>query len=285
MSESFKYDAFIAYARADTQYARQLYALLIALGHKVFLDTESLIGGDPWSDKIREAQHDSLLTLILISDRVDSAYFQKNEILEAIEIARKDQRRRVIPLYLSPARSTAIRSPLRPLQGIFWDDDSSLLNVAQKLKSALSLSKRQCEWLPIVRDTIIIVTGCAALPELLDRPFAYELKTSIDYFGNSIPRTFLRSIVMGDIFFLDHSKIEGHPNVITIGSPGMNAVTARIDPQSQLVRKSPGARWEIKRDGQRWALFGDRAEDTYDAVSSFKDKDLPGVLGEVWAQE
>ena len=281
MTEIFKYDAFIAYANADVRYAKQLYALLVALGNKVFFDKESLIGGDFWSERIKEAQQDSLLSLILISDRVDSAYYQTDEIFTAIEIARNDRRRRVIPVYLG---SSTIRSPFRPLQGIFWKDDSSLMNVAQEIETALRLSKRQHEWLhQIIRDTIVIVTGCDAMPELFDRPSAYELKTAIDYIGNSINRSFLRSTVMGDIWFSDHSKIEGHPHVISIGSPGINALTARIERQAQLVRKSLDGRWQIKQDGQRWALFGDRAEDTYDAVCSFRDRDLPGYLREVWS--
>lgn len=87
---------------------------------------------------------------------------------------------------------------------------------------------------------------------------------------------------MGDIWFFDHSKIEGHPHVISIGGPGINALTAKIDPLAQLIRKGPNARWQIKQDRQRWALYGDRAEDTYDAVVSFKDHDLPGYLVAVW---
>jgi len=280
MAEIFKYDAFIAYANADARYAKQLYDLLVALGKTVFFAEKTLIGGDFWSDTIKEAQQDSLLSLILISDRVDSAYFQTDEIFTAIEIARNDRRRRVIPVYLG---SSAIRSPFRPLQGIFWKDDSFLLSVAQEIETAIRLSKRSHEWLHhIVRETIVIVTGCDAIPELFDRPSAYELKQSVDYSGYLISRTFLRSIVMGDIWFMNHSKIEGHPHVISIGSPRINALTLRIEPQAQLVREGSDTRWQIRRDGQRWVLFGDRAEDTYNAVCSFKDRDLPGYLREVW---
>jgi hypothetical protein len=37
------------------------------------------------------------------------------------------------------------------------------------------------------------------------------------------------------------------------------------------------------RDGDRWALFGEKAEDTYEAVLAFRDRELPPYLDEVWA--
>ena len=285
MAENFKYDAFIAYARVDTLYAEQLYELLSIMGHKVFLDSRALIGGDSWPKVIRQAQQDSLLTLILISDRIDSAYFQQEEILNAIDIVREDHRRRVVPLYLTgKSVRSALRDPLRQVQGIHWEEGSSVLSVAQKIEAALRASKRQQEWPDeIVVDTIVIVTGCYHRAEIFDRPSAYELKTSIDHIGASAARTFLRSLVMGDIWFRDHSQITGHPNVISIGSPGINSLSQMIAAQEKLVRKSADGRWQIMRDGNRWALFGDRAEDTYDAVTSFRERDLPGFLGEVWS--
>jgi len=85
MAHNFKYDVFIAYASIDAQYAKRLYALLSAIGQRVFLDSEALIGGDPWPEEIRQAQQDSMLTLIVISDRADSAYFQQETQLTLLE--------------------------------------------------------------------------------------------------------------------------------------------------------------------------------------------------------
>jgi hypothetical protein len=97
MIGNFEFDVFIAYASPDAAYAKRLYSVLTAVGHSVFLDTESLLGGDPWPLRIKRAQQASLLTVVLISDRFDAAYFQQEEILEAIELAREEGIRRVVP--------------------------------------------------------------------------------------------------------------------------------------------------------------------------------------------
>ena len=283
MAEIFKFDVFIAYASTDAHYAKRLHALLSAIGYSVFLDSEALIGGDPWPDKIRQALQGSMLTLILISDRIDSAYFQQEEILEAIELAR-ERRSRVVPVYLARKHGRSlVRHPLKQLHGIFWEEDSSLLSLALKIEAALKASRRYKEWQhEIVSETIVIVTGCHHIPEIYDRPSAYELKASVDYIGRSLGRSFLYSVVMGDIWFLTHSNIQDHPNVISIGSAGINSLSEIIVGQGDVNRKEK--RWRIVRSGNRWALFGDLAEDTYDAVSSFKDRDLPGFLGELWSK-
>jgi hypothetical protein len=287
MFEHPTFDIFIAYASVDAHYAEQLYAILSASGYSVFLDSEVLFPGDHWPEEIRQAQQGSRLILLLISDRINSAYFQQEEILSAIDLSR-NHRRRVVPLYLTGKRvMDSIHAPIKQLQGIVWEEGTSLLSVAQRIERALNAgSRRQESPFEIVSETVVIVTGCAALPEELDRPNAYKLKSAVDAFGSSLSRTFLRSTVMGDIWFRDHSTIAGHPNIISIGSSGINALTGAIaGPGGNVVRRGPGpaSRWQIVRVANRWALFGDRSEDTHDAVSSFRDRDLPGFLGEIWS--
>jgi hypothetical protein len=285
MTEHFRFDLFIAYASLDAHYAKQLYAIFSATGKEVFLDTEALDPGYAWLDQIKQAQQDSQLILILISDRTDSAYFQQEEILNAIALSRK-HRRRVVPLYLAGKHVIdSIQPPVSHLQGIFWEEGTSLLSVAQKIERALNAGSRW-QWGPyeIVSETVVIVTGCAALPEEFDRPSAYKLKSAIDSLGMSLGRTLLRSTVMGDIWFRDYSTIAGHPNVISIGSSGTNALTEVIaGPGGNVMRRGPASRWQIVRAGNRWALFGNRAEDTHDAVTSFRERDLPGFLAEIWS--
>src|SRR4051812_48369931 len=100
MAYVFKYDVFIAYASADAGNARRLYRVLDAVGYKVFLDSERLVGGDKWIRKIKEAHQQSLLTIVLQSDRSQSSHFQGEEILDAIDLSRGEGARRVVPVYL-----------------------------------------------------------------------------------------------------------------------------------------------------------------------------------------
>jgi hypothetical protein len=170
------------------------------------------------------------------------------------------------------------------LEGIYWEEGSSILSVAQKIEVALKASRRQQEWLhDIVSDTIVIVTGCHHIPEIYDRPSAYELKTFIDYMGRSVSRTFLHSVVMGDIWCIDRSDIPSHRNIISVGSPALNRLTEIIAGSGKPVRQGADGQWHILRDENRWALFGNQGEDTYNAISSFKDRDLPRYLGEIWS--
>ncbi|MGZ5445756.1 MAG: toll/interleukin-1 receptor domain-containing protein [Thermoanaerobaculia bacterium] len=282
MTAIFEFDFFIAYASADAEYARKLHSVLTAVGNRVFLDTESLLGGDPWPKKVKQAQQASIVTAMLISDHFPSAYFQQEEILEAIELAREEGRRRVVPLYLTGKRERGIPAMVKQLQGVFWEEGTSLLSVAQKLEATLKESKKY-ELHEVDGATVVIVTGCHFLPELFDRGIAYELKAAIDDIGRSANRVFLRSIVMGDIWFQRHSDIQGHSNVVSIGSAAANSLTAGIADQGKTMKSAADGRWQIIKQGNRWALFGNRAEDTHDAVIWFTDRILPGFLRELWS--
>jgi hypothetical protein len=282
MVEHFRYDVFIAYARADAEYAGKLRALLAADGNRVFRDREGLIPGDSWPRKIREAQRDSLVTVIVVSERSDPSYFRRDEIVQAIRLAQEEGIRRVVPVYLTEECERDPPELLGQLHGILWEDGVSLLPVARGIEDALRESQR-FEAREVELGTIVIVTGCDIWPELFDRQSAYELKAAIDDFDRSGRRTFLRSIVMGDIFFKERSNIQGHPHVVSIGSPGVNALTKTITDQGKVVPAGANKRWEMMSHDRRWALFGDRAEDTHDAVVWFKDRLLPAYLRNVWS--
>lgn len=282
MVEHFRYEVFIAYASADAEYAGKLRSLLVADGNRVFRDREGLIPGDSWPRKLKEAQRDSLVTVVLVSDRSDPSYFRREEIVQAIRLAQEEGIRRVVPVYLTGDFDRDPPELLSQLQGILWEEGSSLLPVAQGIEAALRESQR-FEAQDVELATIVIVTGCDVWPELFDRPSAYELKAAIDDLGRSARRAFLRSIVMGDIFFLRHGEIQGHPNVVSIGSPGVNVLTKTITDQGKVEAAGANKRWQIMSHDRRWALFGNRAEDTHDAVVRFKDRLLPAYLRSVWS--
>jgi hypothetical protein len=285
MSENFKYDAFIAYAGPDAEYARKLYTLLTVIGNRVFLAPDLVNPGELWQAKIKQAQKGSLLTVVLISNHSDSSYFQKVEILRAIELAR-DEHHRVVPVYLTDIQvgGDALPDELRQIQGVLLKEGPSLLYVAQQIEASIETSRRREEWQhDIDRATIVIVTGCHHLPEIYDRASAYELKEAIDNLAHSLRKTFLNSVVMGDIWIQRYSSITGHPNLISIGSPGVNSMTGQIAEQGNVLRIGPDDRWRIVRSLNRWALYGNLAEDTHAAVISFKKLDLPAFLREVWS--
>jgi hypothetical protein len=285
MKENFKYDAFIAYAGPDAEYANKFYNLLSVIGHRVFLDSKELLVGDPFSEKIGQAQKDSLLTVVLISNRSDSAYFEKEEILRAIELAR-DAGHRVVPVYLTGGRSRDMPLPLSQLHSIYMDEESSLLSIAQKIEAAIENSQRHHDWQQDIDPaTIIIVTGCHHLPELYDRPCAYELKKTIDRAGDSMQLDFLHSVVMSDIWLKRLSDTADYHNLIGIGSPAVNSLSGKVVAHGKVVRPRPGDRWQVVRSGNRWALFGHDAEDTHKAVISFKKNDLPEFLEQVWSEK
>lgn len=283
MPESFRYDAFIAYASPDAEYAQKFYALLSTVGYRVFLDSIELCPGDDWAKKISEAQENSLLTVVLISTHSDSAYFQRQEILKAIKLTRNDQHR-VVPVYLMGRQLTGVvPEELSQVQGIFFEDGASLLRIAQQVEASLITSKRRAEWQhDIDTRTAIIVTGCHHIPEIYDRRSAYDLREAIVHRGKAHKHTFLRSVVMGDIWFLNHSGNADHPNVIAIGSPGINRLSGLIAEQGESVENGLGDRWRIVRHNNRWALYGNLAEDTHDAVIAFEERHIAAFIRRAW---
>lgn len=281
MSESFEYDAFIAYASPDTGYAENLYSLLSISGNNVFLDSKRLSPGVDWAEEIARAQRDSLLTVVLISNHSDEAYFEKEEIKRAIALAR-GKGHRVVPVYLTSNRP-ADHLGLMQIQSIFLGKESSLLRVALRIEEAIKLSRRREDWQSdIDPGTIVLVTGCHQRPELWDRPIAYQLQRAIDREGERVSREFLRSVVIGDIWFLERSGYSDHPNIISIGSSGVNPLTQQIIEQGQDVHADQ--RWRVVQGGRRWALFGDRAEDTRAAVRWFQRNCLTGFVEEIWCK-
>jgi hypothetical protein len=278
MAANFKYDVFIAYAGPDVEYAQQLDTLLSTIGNKIFLAT-NLPSGTFWEEEILAAQSDSLLTAVLLSSSTSKAWFQKEEIQTAIRLAR-EKGHRILPIYLA---GESPQAPLLQIEGIFLEKERSLLRVALRIEEAIANARLQEDWQSdIDAATIVIVTGCHHLPELFDRPPAYQLKQAIDQAGAKASRSFLRSIVMGDIWFNERSGHSDHPNVISLGSPNSNYLTQKIIDNCNIVKT--GDRWRILRGGDRWALYGDLAQHTRAAAIWFQENKLKPFLDELWTQ-
>lgn len=94
----------------------------------------------------------SLLTVVLVSTRTDQAYYQREEIAAAIEMARKDPTtHRVIPVFLDDQSTAEGQMPygLRVKHGLHLLEAGRLENIAFRLLSALSK----------LRDQIVIYDG------------------------------------------------------------------------------------------------------------------------------
>lgn len=141
---SFDYDIFIAHASADRVVAESLYDTLLGLqpGVRLFLDTRTLKLGDAWDQAIPDALERSRIVVVLVSERIDQAWYAREEIGQAIELARDPgSQQKVVPVFLdgipSPRR-TGSRIPygLRVLHGLILPD-TGVEEAARRLLSLL----------------------------------------------------------------------------------------------------------------------------------------------------
>lgn len=130
------WDLFIAHASADKAVAEELYDLLTSRC-RVFLDSKCIELGDDWDTTIAQAQRESLVTVVLVSERTEAAYYQREEIAAAIDMARENkEKHRVVPVYLdgwSEEAKTHIPYGLRPKHGIALPKTGDLPALADRL--------------------------------------------------------------------------------------------------------------------------------------------------------
>jgi len=133
-----QFDFFIAHAGPDLMAARALNRLLSKC-HRVFLDAESLMPGDPWDETLPRAQQQSRVTVVLVSACTDYAYYQREEIAQAIELSRSEAgRHHVVPICLSgPPVPHDVPYGLRRLNFLFMDKANSFQDIARRLTKTL----------------------------------------------------------------------------------------------------------------------------------------------------
>jgi len=94
------YDFFLSHPSAEKPRARQLYGAL-ANAHSVFLDEQGVPLGASFSEVIRSAQLNSAITVLLVSQHSKQAFYQGEELVIGIELARANPlKHKVIPVYL-----------------------------------------------------------------------------------------------------------------------------------------------------------------------------------------
>jgi hypothetical protein len=134
----YLYDFFLAHAGADKGAAEELFDLLPP-PYRVFLDTRCLKLGDDWDVEISKAQRRSRITVVLVSSLTEVAYYQREEIAAAINMARRDTHR-VVPIYLDgrPDAESEVHYGLRLRHGLSAGDEGGLEHVASRLKELLA---------------------------------------------------------------------------------------------------------------------------------------------------
>lgn len=134
------WDIFIAHAGEDAGAAGELYDLLNGRA-RVFLDARTLEVGDNWDEALARAQRASTMSVILVSSRTGHAYYQREEIAAAIDLARQGgNRHRVVPVYLDADARTSGKVPygLRLKHGLEVGTAGGMRAVADRLVAALA---------------------------------------------------------------------------------------------------------------------------------------------------
>lgn len=132
--------------------ATTLTALLEAGGATVFLDAHGLLPGDVWPRVLAQAQARSAVTVILVSKHTSGAYYQLEELAEAIEMARHGKSgHRVVPVYLEPVEQVPFG--LRVVQGVWALDPTGVQDTVSHLLRLLPRPGDQPSiklWSPLV---------------------------------------------------------------------------------------------------------------------------------------
>lgn len=114
---------FITYFGPDKARAIALHRALAAAKHRPWCDAVDLLPGDRWDEVIPEALRASEIILVLVSEHGHDGWYARSEVADAIDQARKDRRRRVIPVRFDGVDHDRTPYGLRRVAGIEVHDD------------------------------------------------------------------------------------------------------------------------------------------------------------------
>ncbi len=178
-----EWDVFIAYPGPERDAAGELYAALRQGGTRVFLDHECVGLGDPWAVVLAAAQRAARVTAVLVSKRSDRAFYQREEIAQAIELWRQDPKcHRVVPIYLDEDADPPYG--LRAIHGLTVASAGGMAAVARRL---LPLVGRE-------EEASMNAVGSARAMPLPSRRSPFRPGTPL-YVGDLLPGASRRALV------------------------------------------------------------------------------------------
>jgi len=92
-----KLKIFISYSHKDKELAHQFYNYLINLDYEVFWDENTIVMGDDFSKKLKNALYESDIYLPIISDSFEKSNFTRSELVIAIGYNSGRERPRIFP--------------------------------------------------------------------------------------------------------------------------------------------------------------------------------------------
>jgi len=134
----YEYDVFLSHNSADKATVEALASRLRDAGLSVWLDSWSLIPGEPWQEALEEGLKSSRTVVIAIGPEGIGPW-QNEEMRTAIDTRARDPERRVIPLLL-PGASSDLPAFLKRLT---WVDFRAGLNDDEAFKRLLAGIKGQ----------------------------------------------------------------------------------------------------------------------------------------------
>jgi hypothetical protein len=162
---AYDWDFFLAHAGDDLSVAQNLYVKLDPPA-KVFLDAVSMLPGDDWDVTLSEAQRSSLISVILVSTTTEKAYYQREEIAAAIDMARNDPRtHRVVPVYLNAKQIPGDQIPygLKLKHSLYVPESGDMTETGQQLLKTLGVMKQYEE-----KKTQVVTNQRVALEKLVN---------------------------------------------------------------------------------------------------------------------
>jgi len=173
-NQDFDWDFFLAHAGDDLPVAQSLF-LKLEPPAKVFLDAVSTLPGDDWDVTLPTAQRSALISVILVSSNTEKAYYQREEIAAALDMARSDPRTHlVVPVYVNAKQIPRDQIPygLRLKHSLYVPESGDLTETGQQLLRTLEVMKHQEE-----KKTEIVANQRAALDKLVNGRSGVEVLT------------------------------------------------------------------------------------------------------------